>query len=105
MSVAMSVAMLVARTPRLAASRRQPALVVLLQAEPAIPERLRRLACRAGDENIEMRVPAGSNLEHGFAVRQAAMDHGEQDPLAPRFQLERHVAAVVPGERDLAQRI
>src|SRR5205085_11405980 len=54
------------------ASRRQPALVVLLQADPTIPERLWLLARRVGDQRIEMRVPAGSDLEHGFAVRQAA---------------------------------
>src|SRR5215510_12671868 len=83
-------------------SGRQPLLVFLLQARPAVPEWLRLLAGRARDQDVEVHVPAGSDLEQGFAARQAPMSHGEQHLVALWFQLEGHVAAALPGEGELA---
>src|SRR5438552_5229109 len=94
------VAMLVAFT-----SGRQPAVVFLLQAGPAIPEWRRFLVAGAGDQDIEMHMPAGADLEHGRTIGQTPMDHGEQHARAFRLQFERNVAAVVPGDRKLAERI
>ena len=45
-----------------------------------LPRTRRLLAVGAGDQNIEMHVPAGADLEHGRAIGQTAMDHGEQHP-------------------------
>ena len=59
----------------------------------------------AGDQNVEVHVPAGGVLQQGGAVGQAAMDHGEQHLVALRVQLEGDVAAVLPGDGELARRI
>src|SRR5438445_8069149 len=94
------VAMLVAFT-----SGRQPAVIFLLQTGPAIPEWRRFLVAGAGDQDIEVHVPASADLEHGRAIGQPPMGHSEQHARALRLQFERHVAAVVPGDRKLAVRI
>src|ERR1700686_1448789 len=80
------------------ASGRKPSVVFLLQAAPAFPEWRRLVAHRAGDKNIEVHVPAGADLEHGRAVGQTAMDHGEQHALTLWLQFEGNVAAVIPGD-------
>src|ERR1700742_1797605 len=91
-------AMLVACTLRLAASGRKPPVVFLQQAAPAVPERRRLVARCAGGKSIEVHMPAGAYLEHGGAVGQTAMDHGEQHALTPGLQFEGNIAVVVPGD-------
>src|SRR6478735_6189488 len=86
-------------------SGRKPPVVFLLQAAPAFPEWRGLVARGAGDKNIEVHVPAGADLEHGRAVGQTAMGHGEQHALTPWLQFEGDVAAVIPGEGKLARRI
>src|SRR5262245_56773449 len=87
-------------------SGRNAALVVLLQADPAVPERRGRLQARgAGNKQIEVHVPARPDLEQRGAVGQAAMDHGKQHLAAPGLQLEGDVSAVLPGDAELARRI
>src|SRR5260370_10252936 len=92
------VTMVVASTARGAASGRQPGVVFFLKAKPSVPERLRLLTRGAGDQPVEMHVPAGSDAQHVRAARQAAMGNSQQHFLAPCFELERNVAGVVPGE-------
>src|SRR4030081_2594398 len=43
-------------------SGRHAPVVFLLEAAPAVPEWLRLLACRAGDQNVEVHVPAGTDV-------------------------------------------
>src|SRR6185503_12241841 len=98
------VAMLVAGFRR-AGSGRQPLVIFPVQPAPALPERFRLLAVGAGNQDIEMHVPAGADLEQGRAIGQTAMDHGEQHALASGLQLEGDVAASVPSDRKLAERL
>src|SRR5437660_726240 len=101
------------RTPRHAlrgeedvASGRQPRVVVVLETGPAVPEGRRVWAARhAGDQDVEVHVPAGADVEHGAAVGQAAMDQGEQHLVALGLELEGDATALSPGDGELARRI
>src|SRR5215207_10214298 len=86
-------------------SGRQPPIIFLLQAAPAIPERRRLLARCAGCQNLEMHVPAGANLEQGRAIGNAAMNDREQYPVADGLQFKGDVTAALPGDGELAGRI
>src|SRR4029453_13056021 len=70
-----------------------------------VPEWRRLLACRTGDQDVEVHVPAAADLQQGRAIWQAAMDHGEQHVIAFWIQLEGDVAAALPGDGELAGRI
>ena len=50
-------------------------------------------------------MPASSDLQHDRAVRQTAMDQGEQHVVAHWLQVERDVAGIAPGDGELARRI
>src|SRR5262245_33402899 len=91
--------------PPLPASGRDPALVVLLQAGPAVPERLRLRAAGAGDQHVEVHVPTGADFQQGGTVGQAPMDHAEQHLVTPGRQFEAYLAAPLPGDGELARRI
>src|SRR3954465_4497643 len=86
-------------------SGRYMPVVFFLQPAPSIPERLRLGAACTRDQNVEMHVPAGADHQRNVAVRQTAVDHGEQHPLARRLKLKRHLAALAPGEGELMRRI
>src|SRR3954454_2872194 len=88
-----------------ATSRRQPPVVILLQAAPAVPERVGRLAADARDQNVEVRVPARADAQHGRAVRQTAMDQGEQHVVALLGQLERDLAGLAECVGELVRRL
>src|SRR3954452_5587430 len=88
-----------------ATSRRQPPVVILLQAAPAVPERVGRLAADARDQNVEVRVPARADAQHGRAVRQTAMDQDEQYVLALFGQLERDLAGLAERVGELVRRL
>src|SRR4029077_6771540 len=94
-----------ASQPPFSASGRHPPVVFLLQPAPAIPEWRRLLACRAGNQHVEVHVPTGPDLQQGRAVGQAPMDHGEQYLVTLGFQFEAYVATTLPGDGELSGRI
>src|ERR1700692_695785 len=83
----------------------RPRVVCLRRAAQAVPEWLRLLAGRASDQNVEVRVPAGSDAQQVCAIGQAPMDQGEQHLVAFWLQLKGNVAAALPGNGELAARI
>ena len=72
---------------------------------PRCSRRAAPAACRADDQEVEVGVPAGADAEHRAAVGQAAVDQGQQHLVALRSELDRDVAAVLPGEAELMRRV
>src|ERR1700729_1541327 len=87
-------------------SARDAPVVFGSQATEPVPERFCLLAAKARGQHVEMRVPAGADADHHATGGQAAVDHGQQHLLAPRFERKSYVAVVLsPGEGEFARRI
>src|SRR5258708_28141211 len=89
-----------------ASSCRDAPVVFGFEAGKPVPEGPWLLATQAGDQHVEMCMPAGADADHHAARRQAAVDHGQQHLLTPWLEHHRNVAVILsPGEDQFSRRI
>ena len=85
--------------------RRDPLLVLALEAGVQAPEAVRLPTVETGREEGEMSVPSGRDAQHCAAAREPAVGQDEAHLVARRFEREGHFRAVLPGIAEESRRI